>query len=84
MPTGIVDLPGARVNGLQELVDLVVRHLLAQVRQDVLELTDANKARHVLVENLEPAAVLLRLARIAETAGAVENALEGLEVDWSG
>lgn len=79
--TCVVDLARAGVDGLEELVDLVVRHLLAEVREDVLELADADEARHVLVEDLEAAAVLLRLAGVAEAARAVQHPLEGLEVD---
>lgn len=79
--TGVVDLSGAGVDGLQQLVNLLVCHLLAQVREDVLELADSDKARHVLVEHLETAAVLVGLARVTETARPVQNALEGLEVD---
>lgn len=78
---GVVDLAGASVDSLEQLVDLLLGHLLAQVGQDVLELTDANKACHVLVEDLEAAAVLVGLAGVAEAAGAVEHALERLEVD---
>jgi hypothetical protein len=79
--TGIVDLPRAGINGLEQLIDLLVGHLLAEVRQDVLELTNTNKACHVLVKDLETTTVLLGLAGVAEAAGAVQNALEGLEVD---
>lgn len=79
--TGVVDLAGARVDNLQQLLDLFIRHLLAEVRQDVLELADANVARHVLVEDLEATAVLLRLARVTEATWPVQDAEEGLEVD---
>lgn len=81
--TCVVDLSGARVDSLEQLVHLLIRHLLAQIRQDVLELADADEARHVLVEDLETAAVLLGLAWVAEAAGAVQHALEGLKVDWN-
>ena len=80
--TGIVDLAGARVDNLEQLLNLVVRHLLAEVRQDVLELADANVARHILVKDLETAAVLLRVAGVAEAAGPVQDTEKGLEVDW--
>lgn len=81
--TSVVDLSGAGVDSLEKLIDLLVRHLLAQVRQDVLELADADEPRHVLVEDLETSAVLLGLAWVAEAAWAVQHALEGLEVDCS-
>lgn len=79
--TSVVDLAGAGVYGLEELVHLLLGHLLAQVGQDVLDLADADETRHVLVEHLEATAVFLGLAGIAEAAGAVQDALEGLEID---
>ena len=39
----------------------------------VSELTDTDEASHLLVKDLETAAVLLRLSRIAETTSAVED-----------
>ena len=39
----------------------------------VSELTDTDEASHVLVKDLETAAVLLRLAGVAETTSAVED-----------
>ncbi len=79
--TSIVDLAGAGVNSLEQLVDLLIRHLLAEIRQDILDLADADKSSHVLVEDLESAAIFLRLARVAEAAGAVQDALERLKVN---
>lgn len=78
---GVINLTRAGIDRLQQLIHLVLGHLLAQVGQDVLELTDADKAGHVLVEDLEAAAVLIRLAWVAEAARAVKDALECLEVD---
>lgn len=78
----VVDLAVGGVDSLEQLVHLLLRHLLAEVGEDVLELADADVACHVLVEHLEPAAVFFGLAGVAEAAWAVENALEGLEVDW--
>lgn len=80
--TGVVDLARAGVDSLEQLIDFFIRHLLAEVGQDVLELADADEARHILVEDLEAAAVLLGLAGIAEATGAVQDALEALEVDY--
>lgn len=79
--TGVVDLARASVDGLEQLLNLVVRHLLAQIRQDILELPDADKARHILVKHLESTAVLLRLAWVAEASRAVQHALKSLKVD---
>ena len=79
--TGVVDLSRAGIHSLQEFVHLVIGHLLAEICENVLELTDANEACHVLVEDLETTAVLFRLTGIAEAARAVQDALEGLEVD---
>lgn len=79
--TSVVDLARAGVDSLEQLIDLLIGHLLAEVRQDVLELADANKARHVFVEDLEATAVFFGLARVTEAARAVQHPLEGLEVD---
>lgn len=38
---------------LQQLIDLLIRHLLPQLRQDVSQLSGANKAVPGLVEDLE-------------------------------
>ena len=34
MNTGVVDLPAARIHCLQQLVHLLVAHLLPEIRQD--------------------------------------------------
>jgi hypothetical protein len=70
------------VDSLEKLVYLLVRHLFAEVSQDVFQLTDSNEARHVLVKDLEAAAVLVWLAWITKTTRPVQNALERLEVNW--
>lgn len=82
--TSVVDLARAGVHSLEQLVDLLLSHLLAQVGQDVLELADANKARHVFIKHLEAAAVFFGLAGIAEAAWSVQDALEGIEVNCKG
>lgn len=79
--TGVIDLAGAGVNGLEQLIHLLIRHLLAQVCQDVFELANTDEACHILIEDLESTAVLLGVAGVAEAAWSVQNALEGLEVD---
>jgi hypothetical protein len=81
MPTCVVYLTGACVNGLQELVHLFFGHLLTEVGEDVLQLPDTDEARHVLVKHLEATAVFLWLAGVAETAGPVQYPLEHLEVN---
>ena len=80
--TSVVDLPTARIHSFEQLIDLLVAHLLSQVGQDVAKLSNADKSRHVLIEDLEAAAVLLWLAWVAESAGAVEDLGEGLEIDY--
>jgi hypothetical protein len=79
--TSVANLAAARVHRLEQLVHLLVAHLLAQVGQDVSQLPDADEARHILVKHLEAAAVLLRLAWVAESAGAVQYAGKGVEID---
>lgn len=79
--TSVVDLAGAGVDCLEQLVDLIVRHLLAQICQDVLELPDSDEARHILVKDLESTAVLVRFAGVAESARPVQDLGEGLKVN---
>ena len=79
--TCVVDLAGAGVNSLEKLIHLLIRHFLAQICEDIFELANTDKARHILIEDLETTAVLLGVAGVAEAAWSVENALEGLEVD---
>ena len=47
----------------------------------ISQLSHPNEPRHILIEHLETSTVLFRLAGIAETTGAVEDFLEGIEVD---
>lgn len=47
----------------------------------VSQLTDTNKARHILIEHLESATVFFGLAGLTETTGAVEDFEERVEVD---
>jgi hypothetical protein len=80
--TPVVDLVVGSVDGaLEQLVDLLLAHLLAQVGQDVLDLTLADESAAVLVKHLEAADVLFDIKGLAEAAGAVENLGEGVEVD---
>ena len=79
--THVVQLARAGVHSLEELVNLVVAHLLSEVCEDVTELANADEPCELLVEHLETAAVLFRLAGVAESTRAVEHALEAVEVD---
>lgn len=79
--THVVQLAGAGVHSLEQLIDLIIAHLLAKVRKDVAELAHANKSCELFVEYLEATAVLFGLARVAESTGAVEHALEVVKVD---
>ena len=72
----IVDLSRTRINSLQQLIHLLITHLLPQIRQDVPQLPHADKAAHVLVEHLKPSAVLFWFAWIAEAAGSIEDLAE--------
>lgn len=47
----------------------------------VAKLPHPDKPSHVLVKHLESATVLFWIAGLAETAGAVEDFEEGVEVD---
>ena len=80
--TPVVNLIIARINrALEQLIDLLLAHLLAQVRQDVLDLALADEPAAVLVEHLEAADVLFDIKGLAEAAGAVQDLGEGVEVD---
>lgn len=82
--TPVVNLIIARVNrALEQLIHLLLAHLLSQIRQDVLDLAFANEARPVLVKHLEATDVFLDVERFAEATGAVEDFGEGLEIDCS-
>jgi hypothetical protein len=56
---------------------------LSKIREKftVSQLPHANEPGHILIKHLESAAVLFRLAGIAEATRTVEDFLEGLEVD---
>ncbi len=72
----VVDLPAARVDSLQQFINLFIAHLLAQVCKNISELTHTNEARHVFIEHLEAAAIFFWLARISEAARSVEDFAE--------
>lgn len=81
--TPVIDLVVARIDrALEQLINLLLAHLLAEVCQDVLDLALADKPAAVFVEHLESADVLLDVEGLAEAAGAVEDLGEGVEVDW--
>ncbi len=83
MLTPVIDLVVARVNcALEQLVDLLLAHLLAQIRQNILDLALANKPAAVFVEHLEPANILFDVEGLAEAAGPVEDLGKGVEIDW--
>lgn len=79
--TPVCNLAGGGVDVLEQLVHLLFRHLLAQFHEDVFHLADTNKAGAILVEDFEASAVLVDVAGIAETAGAVEDLGESVEID---
>gem|GEM_PF-5438752 len=68
-------------DAFEELVDFFVRELLAQAREDVAQLADANVACAVLVKHLESADKLLRRARWLESVGPVQDVGERREID---
>jgi hypothetical protein len=80
--TSVINLIIPRINrALEQLFDLLLGHLLAQVRQDILDLSLADEARSVLVKDLEPPDVLLNVKGLAETARSVQDLGEGFKVD---
>lgn len=83
--TPVVNLVVGSIDcALEQLVDLLLAHLLAQIGQDVLDLALADKSAAVFVKHLEAANVLLNVEGLAEAAGAVEDLGEGVEVDCRG
>jgi hypothetical protein len=72
--THIVDLTRTRIHRLEQLINLLIAHLLAQICQNVPQLSYTNEARHILIEHLKAATVVLRVIKIAEAAGTVEDA----------
>lgn len=68
-------------DAFEELVDFFVRELLAQAREDVAQLADANVACAVLVKHLESADKLLRRACRLESVGPVQDVGERREID---
>lgn len=81
--TSIVYFSAVRIDGFEQLVNLVVTHFLAEVGQNISQLADAYETRHVFIKHLEPSAVFFRLARIAETARSIENFGERVEINYS-
>lgn len=69
--TSIIYFSAGRIDGFEQLVNLVITHFLTEVGQNITQLADADETRHVFIENLEPSAVFFRLARIAETARSI-------------
>jgi len=78
----IVDLTTAGVNGLQELIDFFVAHLLAQIGQNVPQLAYANETSHVFIENLKATTVFFGFPGVSETARSIEDFAERIEVNW--
>nr|POF00917.1 hypothetical protein CFP56_20865 [Quercus suber] len=79
--THVVQLSTAGVYSLEQLIHFLVTHLLSQIGQNVPKLTHTDETGELFVKHLEAAAIFLGLAGVAEAAGAVEDFLEGIEVD---
>ena len=71
--THVVDFAGAGVDRLEQLIDLIVGHLLAKIGKDVAQLADADEARHIFVKDLKAAAVVGRVVELAEAARPVQD-----------
>lgn len=83
--TSIINLIIPRINrALKQLFNLLLTHLLAQIREDILDLAFADETAAVFVEDLEAADVFFDVEGFAETAGAVEDLGEGVEIDCAG
>jgi hypothetical protein len=78
----VVDVAvSSNVDSLKELINLGIRHLLAQRGKDVSHLADTHEPSGVLVEHLESPDVILGLTERLETAWSVDDLGEGLVVD---
>lgn len=53
----IIHIPALHIHSLEQLIHLVIAHLLPQVREDIPQLPHADEARELLVEDLEAARV---------------------------
>ena len=47
----------------------------------ITQLPNTNKPSHILIKHLKATTILLRLAWVAEAAGAIEDFGEGVEID---
>jgi hypothetical protein len=79
--TSIINLPTTRIHRLEQLIHLLITHLLPQIRQNIPQLPNPNKPRHIFIKDLKAATVFLWFARVAEPAWAVEDFGEGLEIN---
>lgn len=52
-------------------------------KHTISQLPNPNKPRHILIKHLKPTTILLRLARVTEAARAVEDLLEGFEINYA-
>lgn len=53
-----------------------------QGKLTVSQLSNTNKARHILIKYLESTTILFGLAVFTEATGAVQDLEEGIEVDY--
>jgi hypothetical protein len=51
------------------------------IKHTVSQLSNTNKARHILIEDLKSTTIFLRLAGLTETTWAVKDFEERVEVD---
>jgi hypothetical protein len=83
--TPVIDLVVARINGaLEQLLDLLLAHLLAQIGENVLDLALSDEAGAILVKDLKAPDILFDIKGLAEAAGAIEDFAESFKVDCGG
>jgi hypothetical protein len=79
----IVHIPiRPHLHALKQLIHLLVRHLLAQLREDIAQLARADEPVPFLVEHLEAADELFGCACGFEPVWAVQDREESLVVDF--
>jgi len=81
--THIIDLTRTRIHRLEQLVNLLITHLLPQIRQNVPQLPHTNEARHIFVKHLKAATIVFGIVEIAEATRTIEDAREGVKVNWN-
>ena len=71
----VVDFSTACIDStaFKQLINLLIAHFLAQIRQDVPQLPHTNEASQVLVKDLKAPAIFFWLTRVSEATRSIED-----------